>query len=244
MKRLVVGFALTLILSGIASAGPILAGTVNGVLFCATDNNTVCLQGTQLPDLDPSVGSLSLGSTTLGGVTVLGSFQQQIIGPTSDVLNSSSLQIINNTLNVVAVALSVSGINFIGPVTSISTSGAGTFQNAIGSTINMQWYADMLNGQGGDTFNDFPGTLLSSCGKTATVAADAFSCNAGPIPFADLNLFSMTQGFTMNLAGGGSLINRGQTMLADIQPVPEPATMLLLGTGLLAAVRVRRKVVR
>ena len=242
--RLLLALALTLALAGVASAGPILAGTVNGVLFCATDNNTVCNQGIQLPDLDPAAGSLQLGNVTLGGVTVNSSTHTQVAGPTQDILNSQSLQVINNTGGTITAEISVGGVDFVGPIETISTTGSGLWQNAVGSFGTMTWYADMFNAQGGETFNDHPGILLATFFDAATLAVDSFSVNGGPFPFVDGNLFSMTTNFQMSLVAGGQLNNRGQAMIADITAVPEPASMMLLGTGLLAALRARRKLVR
>ena len=245
MKRLVVALALLLIVPLPAFAGPILAGTVNGVLFCATDNNAVCANGVQLPDLDPAVNSLSLATTTLGGVTVSGSLftmntASGVPGDTQNSINSSSLSIVNNTLNAILATVAVSGIGFVGPIDFVSTSGSGTWQNAAGSTIGMSWYCDTLNGQGGETPTDLPGTLLASFGDIAGAGVDSFSTNSGA-PCVDPNLFSMSLGFDLNLTAGGSLISRGQNEIAEQSVVPEPASMLLLGSGLVGLAGYRRR---
>jgi len=230
-----------------ASAGPILSAQINGVLFCATDNNTACV-GNQLPDLDPTAGSLNLGSVNVGGVIVNSSTHTQDIAAAPgdlNILNSQSLQIINNTGGTVTATASIGGIDFNGPVSFVESSGSGTWQTAAGSTIQMNWCADAANGPGGITPTSCPGVTLATFSDTAGGGVDAFS-TAGSIltAFAATGPFSMTTQFTMSLVAGGQLNSRGQVMIAELTPVPEPATMMLLGTGLLAAFRARKKLGR
>lgn len=244
MKRLVVVLCLSLLVPATAYAGPILSGTINGVLFCAFDNNSLgaCSGGgLVLLDIDPAVGSLQLANTTLGGVTVNGSTHTQTSGPIQDSLNSQSLQIINNTAGTINAEVSVGGIGYAYPVSLIQSSGSGTWQNAEGSTILMQWFADPANAQGGETFNDHPGILLASFADVAGIGVDSFALAGVNSPFIANAPFSMTTNFSMSLAAGGQLTSRGQTMIAQIQPIPEPASLVLLGTGLLSVVRYRLK---
>jgi hypothetical protein len=51
----------------------------------------------------------------------------------------------------------------------------------------------------------------------------------------------MTLGFDMTLLGGDSLISRGQSEFKDIAAVPEPMSMLLLGSGLIGGGYLRRR---
>ena len=51
------------------------------------------------------------------------------------------------------------------------------WQNAIGSTITLNWFDDPNNGQGADLPNDTPGNLIHTFTNTATTIVDAFSDN-------------------------------------------------------------------
>src|SRR5262245_7975982 len=110
-----------------ADASLILAGTVGGVNFCATDNNAACAFGIQLLDTSGTVGVLSLDTVTLGGLTLEGSLHTQTLAPPENILNSSSLSISNNSGAAVAFQATIGATNFIGPVNTAFTTGSGTW---------------------------------------------------------------------------------------------------------------------
>ena len=227
-----------LMLAGLLSATPasadlILAGTIGGVDFCAADQNTGCTFGTVFLDTNAAPGTLSLGDQTIGGLSIIGSTQiQQVATGVGDfnILNTSSLQITNTSGATVQANVAIGATDYLGPAVEAFTAGAGTWQTADGSTITLEWWNDPLNAQGAETPDDRPGDLLTSFSDTAVGNADAFS-DAGAFAVFDPALFSMTLGINLSLVDGGSLVNRGQTLLKPV--VPEPATLTLLGLGLL-----------
>ena len=204
------------------------SGDFNGVTFSCVDN-AAC-------DTNPTVGILQIANQTIGGLEVLGSAQTQIIatGPgTFNSLNTTSFQINNITGADAPVTLAIGGTDFVGPVETFSASGSGTFQDAIGSDITMEFFADTANQQGADTPNDTPGTLLATRGPiTATLPTDSFNFNSSG-PFVDPDLHSMTLWTSGTLIAGGSLVGRSQALLTEqAAAVPEPASLALLGSAL------------
>jgi hypothetical protein len=201
------------------------SGTVDGNAISCQDQNAAC-------DTNPTVGILQTNAQVFGGVSFLGSSQTQVIGGVNSI-NTTSFQIDNLTGAPISITLAVGGTDFTGPVTDLSQSGSGTFQNAIGSDITMTFYADTANTQGADTPLDLPGVQQSTSGLiTATTIADSFNFNSTSV-FNDADLYSMTLGTTGTLTAGGSLVGRSQTQVA-ISEVPEPASLLILGGSLLA----------
>jgi len=172
-----------------------------------------------------------------GTVTFLGSAQTQTVG-SNNTLTTTSFQI-ENTGPAIDVTIAVGGTDFVGPVTSISNSGSGTWTNAGGSTITLQFYADTANGQGGESPTDTPGTQLANSGVLNAVGpADSINYNSGLVPFADANAYSMTLFTTGTIIAGSTatpsqLTGRSQTMVA-VNEVPEPASLLILGGSLLS----------
>lgn len=239
MRKSFVGLlALTvfLALTPKADAALILAVDVNGDQACAADNNTGCSFGTVLLDLNPTIGILSLGSTVLGGVDVQGSLHTQQTDPGINQLSSSSLSITNLLQTTAVIQAAIGGTDFVPTATFAELSGSGTWVSSLGSSTTFSYYNDPTNQQGAETPQDRPGDLLASFTDTSTGGFnDAFSFHQDGIGVSDLNPFSMTLGFDMNLLGGDSLISRGQTIFKDqqVSEVPEPMSMILLGSGLL-----------
>ena len=223
------------LVAGVSPAGATLqiAADIGGTTFFCADN--------QACDINPAVGTLQISDQTINGVAVNGSVQTSTKG-TTNILNTSALSLINNSGTDLTIAFAVGDTSFIGPVTSFSASGSGTWQTAEGSTITLNWFDDPANAQGADTATDTPGTLLHTFTDTAGPLTDAFSTSqTGTVN--DPGLFSMTETASGVLVAGGSLINRGQTEIKvqDVVPVREPGSLALLGGAFLAGALVLRR---
>jgi hypothetical protein len=207
-----------------------LALDINGAVFTCVDN-TAC-------DTNPAVGTLQTGQTTFNGVSFLGSSQTQRVGAINDI-NTTSFQITNNNATAVTYQLAVGGTDFVGPVTNLHQSGSGTFSDAIGSTIDLAYYASSANIQGAGTPTDFPGVLQADSGViTAALLSDSFNYT-NTSSFSDADLYSMTLGTSGSLAAGGSLVGRSQDQIALVA-VSEPGSLALL-MGMLAGLGLWRR---
>jgi len=182
-------------------------------------------------DTNLATGTLQIGDQTIGGLQINGSIQTSAKG-TTNILNTSSLSVVNTTGASIDYALAVGDTDFVGPVTSFSASGSGTWQTAAGSTITMNWYNDANNAQGADTTTDTPGVLLHTFSDVAGPLTDAFATSMVGAA-NDPSLFSMTETASGTLVAGGQLVSRGQTEIKSPTAVPEPGSLALLGAGLL-----------
>jgi hypothetical protein len=211
-----------------------ISADINGTTFSCFDQEASC-------DTNAAVGQLAIADQTIAGVQFLGSAQTQVVGPTNS-LNTSSFQVINNNAGTVQLQLAVSGTSFQGPVADFSASSSGTFQSAIGSSANFTYFADNANGQGADNPNDFPGTNLVPGGdtKNVTLATDGFGFNHTGT-FADPDLYSMSLGTSVFLTAGGSLVGRSQAIVTEQVPVAEPASLAIMGAGLVGLGLVSRR---
>jgi hypothetical protein len=229
MKSLLAATAALALASGLsppAQAVLMLSADINGSTVSCADQQASC-------DTNPAVGQLQLANQTVAGVQFLGSAQTQVIGPTNS-LNSSSAQFINSNAGPVNLSLAVGGTDFMGPVAVFSASGGGTFQSAIGSSIDLTFFGDPANGQGGENPTDLPGSMLADSGViNVTDTTQTIAFNQEGI-FADPDLYSHSLGTTVLLTGGGSFVGRNQTIVtSQVIPVGEPGSLALLGVGLL-----------
>jgi len=232
MKQIAFASLVVLLVSAPAQASFLLAIDVNGVQACASDNNAGCGFGTQLFDIDPTVGVMSFGNLPLviGGLEITGSVQQATIGGPFNILNTSSTQITNISGGTISGMFAVSATGFTPFASTAFASGSATWQNAVGSSIQMGWYNDPLNAQGAQFATDTPGIELFTCSDSITLIADATACSNGPISVEDLNPFSMTLFTSFNLTSGATVVNRGQTEIKPVATdVPEPSALFLLG---------------
>jgi hypothetical protein len=231
IRSLLTGTALALVcaLAVPANATLQIASLINGTSFFCADG--------QACDLDTNPGFLQIGTQNFSGVSLSGSLQEQQVA-TGNFLNTSSLQLLNQSGAAADVTVAVGGTGFAGPVTGFTASGSATFQSAVGSTLQMKFYGDITDQQGADTANDTPGSLLADSGVfTATKPTDSTNFNASG-PFADLNDHSLTLWASGTVVNGGRVVSRGQTIVTTI---PEPATLGLLGISLLGFVVLRRQ---
>jgi PEP-CTERM motif len=210
-----------------------LSASVNGTNVCASDQNVGCGFGVVINDENPAVNQLGLAFISISGVQVFNSQHMSTYGPPTNILNSSSLQIINTNNFAVDILVAVSATDFVPASFTAFTSGSGTFQNVGGSAIDLLWWDDPTNQQGAEDPNDTPGNLLDSFSFVAPTAPLSFAHNGGPFNVADLLPYSMTLQFHITLPAGAALVSRGQTVNKDVAEIPEPAPLLLFGAGLL-----------
>jgi len=219
------GIALATGFSDPAHAVLKLSADLNGTNFTCVDN-AAC-------DTNNTIGILNVGDVNQGGVEVFGTFQTQAIATgigTNNRLDTSSFTVVNHNATTVPVTVAVSGINFQGPVTTFTASGNSNFTEAVGSNIQLQYYGDTGNNQGADNPNDTPGTKLVDTGvNNVTDPSQSFNVNQSG-PFVDNNVFSLTLWGTLNLTPNGRLTNRTQSLVATQVAIPEPDSLVLLGT--------------
>ena len=166
---------------------------------------------------------------TVGNAFVQITLAQSTFGAHNSLqLSSSSIE--NTGLAPLNIKLLASDTDFDPPVSFIRNSASLTFNSAVGSGQSfLQFWADATNTQGANP-NNTPGNLLETVFGTPVTDPDSFSGSklAGFIAGVP---FSMTEGASLNLIGGGSITGFNQSMTSG---VPETSTWVMLGLGFAA----------
>jgi len=200
-----------------------IAADVSGTPFFCADN-TGC-------DLNPATGVIQLANDTLNGVAVNGSIQLSTgtpANPGQDLIDTSSLSIVNTAGATRVVTVAVSDTDFSAPVKSFHLTGSGTWVNAGGSTLLMQWWDDPANAQGAKDAFDAPGNLLGSFFVLGSDPLLSFHTDqTGSV--SDSDPFSMTIWAQGTLTSGAALLSRGQ---GEVKlAIPEPSTWAMMALG-------------
>jgi hypothetical protein len=219
---------LVALMSTSSHATLMIAATVGASSFTCADQQASC-------DQNASVGTLTLAPTNIGGVIFEGSSQVQFIGPPTNALLTNSQQITNTTGTTQTITFVVGGTDFAAPTETATAAGSGTWLNAPGSTITMEWYGDTGNGQGAEDVTDLPGVQLANASFVAGAGADSFDTGQIAVPWVTVSPYSWTMYASGDLISGGTatLAGRSQDITADLVAVPEPASLGILGAGLL-----------
>jgi len=247
MRKILVAIGLVLATAVTSEAALIASASVDGggIIF-AVDNQFVNTCGSpvvgpcQLPDTDPTLGSLVIGSHTISGnLLVLPTVQTQDIASVPGTINrldSTGTQFTNNDTVSHSVQVAIGATDFFGPSTEAFTTGAGQFSTLGGgysdTSITMRWFDDPLNEQGALTPGAVqPGSLLDIFSFAPTANPQSFSHNGGPFAVNDPGLFSMTLQFDATVGPGVRLTGREQTEVKPLVAVSAPGALSLIALG-------------
>jgi hypothetical protein len=232
MMHKFIGVSLGALLLAASPASATLQLSINsgGSTFTCSDGELSC-------DISGAAKNLLTVDTTVGGAFVQLTLAQSSLHPNE--LQLSSSDILNTRGVPITVTLLASDTDFLGPVHFIQNSGSLTFNSAVGSGVStLAFWADHANAQGANPLNT-PGTLLESVSGVPLTDPDSFA-GSNFATFDALSPFSMTEGATLALKGGGSITGFNQSMTSG---VPEASTwaMLVAGFALIGMVGFRKR---
>jgi hypothetical protein len=236
MKTFMAALAATTAL-GLIAATP--ANALLQIAFTDGTNVVTCFDNQSGCDIDSGAGGLLKIFTTVGNFKITATVATSVSGPVNN-LELTNAVITNTGKAAGQLKFVVGDTGYTAPVKSILEGASLTFNNNIGPTSFLDFYADVADGQPAGPSLSTPGIDLFTATGFATTASQAFAGN-NDSPFVALSGFSMAEGATLNMLGGASVTGFSQSMTTSA--VPEASTWMMFGGGfgLLALMGLRRK---
>jgi PEP-CTERM motif len=192
------------------------------VAFSDGTSTVTCADQTAC-DLDGAAKNLLLINTIVGDFRITGTFAESTTGN----LSFSNLTIFNNGPSTGTLDMVVGDTDFAFPVTGVRESGSLTFNEGIGSSGTLSFFADAANGQPAGSGLATPGTLLDAFTDIVDDSPDSFA-GTHDSAFVANGPFSMTEAVSLTMVAGSNITGFNQAMQTT---VPEPSTWAMLGLG-------------
>ena len=200
--------------------------------FAFTDGTSVftCADQQVGCDFDPSQKNVVNVFATVGNFSILATVATSSSGSVNN-LEITNAVIRNAGSLPETLTMVVGDTGFTAPVHSIDEAASLTFNNNIGPTSTLKFWADGADIQPAGTGLATPGPLQFTTSGHATGVSQAFSGNASSL-FDAFAPFSMTEGASLNMLGGSSITGFSESMTTAA--IPEPRTWALLALGFMA----------